>query len=135
MRSSKDATAQGHRNCEMKHFIPLQGEDVSFLAWSSYLGLSFRSGFSYSCGTDPQDICGHVIHAGTTLCLCGVPRTDPVSVGTEHCLVSSFYKIKALISISISSIKFVCKYFPSSQTYYEWDCPLGGCHSAWLPLP
>lgn len=107
---------------------------MSFLAWSSYLGLSLRPGFSCSHGTDPQAIRDRAIHAGMALCLCAVPQTDPVSVSTEHCLVQSFYKIKALISISVSSIKFVCKYFPSSQTCYEWDCPLGSCHSAWLPL-
>lgn len=87
MRPSKDAIAQGHQNCKMRYFVPLQGEDVSFLAWSSYLGLSLRSGVSRSRGTDPQAIWGRAIHAGTGLCLRGVPWMDPVSVGTEHCLV------------------------------------------------
>lgn len=66
--------------------------------------------------------------------VCVEYHRDPISIGTDYCLAKSLYKIKALISISVSSIKFVCKYFPSSQSYYEWDCPLGGCHLAWLPL-
>jgi len=81
------AIALRHRNCEMRHVVPFQGEDVSFLAWSSSLGLNLRSGFSCSHGTDPEAIRGQAIHAGTMLWSCGMPQTDPVSVGTEHCLV------------------------------------------------
>lgn len=33
-RSLKDEIVLGHWNCKMRHFIPLQGEDVSFLAQS-----------------------------------------------------------------------------------------------------
>lgn len=59
-----------------------------------------------------QAVWGCAVCAGAVLCLCGVPQTDAVSVDTvELWLVSSFYKIQALISISITSIKLYANIF------------------------
>lgn len=63
MISPKDITAL---ESEPKYFIPLQGENMPFPAWSPFSGLSHGSRLSFRCGADFPAAQGHALCVWST---------------------------------------------------------------------